>query len=207
MQVSRRPRVTRRHGRAGSRLADLAAVARGWSLDLYVGLAVGFGVAVVALEGPIAVPGRGVNEVVTPLLPIVLVAAHATSSAVLRTSVLERGHPHYRQRRLVLLGVVLVIGAVVSWAASSLAGSSTTVLLRNMVLFLGVLLLAGKSVDSSLLGLVLYGAACWVLGSNGLGVDPEPWALPLLPAESVTAAGVAALSAVAGTARLLLEPR
>ena len=140
-------------------------------------------------------------------LPIALVAGHATSSAVLRMSELERRHPRYRRRRLALLCVVLVIGAAASWAASSLAGSSTTVLLRNLVLFLGVQLLAGKAVDGALLGLVLYGAACWVLGSNGLGVDPDPWALPLLPAESVTAAAIAALSAVAGTARLLLEPR
>ena len=207
MQVGRRPLVTGDSARPGSRLADLAIVARGWRLDLYVVLAVGVGVAVVALEGPIAVPGRGVNEVVTPLLPIALVAGHATSSAILRTSELERRHPHYRQRRLALLGVVLVIGAAASWAASSLAGSSTTVLLRNLVLFLGVQLLAGRAVDGALLGLVLYGAACWVLGSNGLDVDPDPWALPLLPVDSVTAAAIAALSAVAGTARLLLEPR
>ncbi|PJI84864.1 hypothetical protein [Luteimicrobium subarcticum] len=172
------------------------AVARAWRLPLVAaGLAV-YGLLAALLAGPVTIPGRTVKDVVAPLLPLLVVGAYTAAQHVLVTATVERRHPRYRWRRLLLVALTLAGGALVAALVGLCSDVSPLVLDRNLALFLGVVLLAGPAAtDGALVVLTLFGAGSWILGSHGAGVPPASWALPLaLPdAPAAAAAGCAAL--------------
>lgn len=182
---------------------------RAWHGTRHLGFG-GLGLAVVHLwSGPVEVPGRDdIAQIVWPLTPTLLALAcldgartahHPGELLTPRGAVVVRtGY----------LGALAALGALLLVPASAGAGVDASVLARNGTLLCGLALLTLELLPPAVAWtpLVVVPMLTWLLGSNGLGVPPEPWAVLLEPAGSATARTVTALVAAAGIGAYLGAP-
>jgi hypothetical protein len=177
----------------------LRSIWRAWHGTTHLALG---GAAVVVLRlwsGPIDVPGRDIAQVTAPLVPAFLALACLIGA---RTA-------HHPGERITPRGAVVVrvgyLATLGGFAAVLLAASGSDadrwVLARNDALMCGLALLALELLPAAMAWtpLVLVPMLTWLLGSNGLGVAPEPWAVLLEPAGSTSAACASLAIVTAGT--------
>lgn len=186
--------------------AGWVALARAWRLRALL-TAAGAELALVGwLDGPLPIPGRSVRDVVTPFAPLAFGFGLLACSRALVSATLELRHPRRPARRLGFLLAVFAAGVLTALGAHAIAPSvESAMLVRNLVFFCGVVLLAGEArMSAALLGLVSYCTVAWIIGAGGMGMSAKPWALPLLPSDHWGAALVAACTGAAGMLRFVL---
>lgn len=160
------------------------------------------GVATTALlwlvpGGLVPVPGReGVFALVWPLLPLLAACAvpEVMSRALTPTEIIA---PRSWLRRLgTMSGALLVQLSTLLLAAFS---HEPTVIIRNYVLYFGLAAIHSGIFEprSAWAVLVAPTIVVWLLGTD-LGGNPKPWALFLLPPESIVAATAALALGVIG---------
>ena len=190
-----------------ARYRTAIAVWRAWHGTQHATLGA-LGVAVLHLwSGPIEVPGRDdVAQMVWPLAPTLLALACLTGS---RTAMGPSERITPRGAAAVRAGYLLALGC---FGASLLVASGpiadARVVARNDAFLCGLALLAAEVLPASAawVPVVVVPMAMWLLGSNGLGSAPEPWAVLLEPAGSTAAARVASGTLLAGAGCYLARP-
>lgn len=162
--------------------------------------------AALLLRDPIPVPGRTLDDVVLPLLPLLLVAGYLVVERVLTTFVVEVRNPHRVRRRSWVIALAVALLVAVALASNWLGGVPVIVQVRNGLGFLGLVLLVGaRNSHAALLFLVVFGAISWVLGAGGQVEPPAFWALPMAEQDSVIAGFVCLAIFAAGVLATLLR--
>lgn len=131
-------------------------------------------------RAPIQIPARDVADYLTPLAPLPLVAAFAASRQPLHAWTGELTHPRRIRRRFVHTLAFAGLAATLAVTAPLLGSTAgAAVLLRNYLLFIGIVMLVPSRHDSVALAcVILYGAACWLIGSRGPNIQPDRWVIP-----------------------------
>ena len=188
-------------------VATLRSIWRAWHGTQHVALGAASVSVLLLWNTPLSVPGRDdIAQIVWPLSPTFLSLACLTGA---RTA-------HHDAERLTPRGAALTrasyVVALAVFCAALLIPSgpvaSRLVLARNDAFLCGLALLALELLPpaAAWTPLVVVPMLTWLLGSNGLGRAPEPWAVLLAPGASATAALAAVLALTGGAVLYIARP-
>jgi hypothetical protein len=191
--------VPRLNGR--DRVRTATSIWRAWRGPQQARLVAAAVVAVHLWSGPIDVPGReDVAETIWPLTSAFVAMACLTGARLAHTDGVRLSPRGAVQLRAGYLAVLTCSASAAVLVTSSSAGDRT-VLARNDAMLCGISLAAVELLPPAIgwTPLVLIPMLTWLLGSNGGGVAPEPWAVLLHPAGSPAARTTAAGLLLIGT--------